>query len=188
MNSWNDQSAIIPPRHLSFSLKIASIPNFSLPMNPLINQIDRIDLRILQALQADGRLSNLKLAETVGLSPTAVLARTQRLQREGYIMGFEARLNPLKLGCGMTVFVEVLLDRTTPNVFEAFKAAVQVRDEIMECHMVAGGFDYLLKTRMADMVAYRDFAGSVLWQLPGVRETRTYAVIEEIKSSTRLPL
>ena len=157
-------------------------------MNHLINQIDRIDLRILQALQADGRLSNLKLAETVGLSPTAVLARTQRLQREGYILGFEARLNPLKLGCAMTVFVEVLLDRTTPNVFEAFKAAVHVRDEIMECHMVAGGFDYLLKTRMADMVAYRDFAGSVLWQLPGVRETRTYAVIEEIKSSTRLPL
>jgi Lrp/AsnC family leucine-responsive transcriptional regulator len=73
-------------------------------------------------------------------------------------------------------------------VFEEFKAAVQVRREIMECHMVAGGFDYLLKTRMADMDAYRAFAGSVLWQLPGVRETRTYAVIEEIKSSSRLPL
>ena len=86
------------------------------------------------------------------------------------------------------VFVEVLLDRTTPNVFEAFKAAVQVRDEIAECHMVAGGFDYLLKTRMADMQAYRDFAGTVLWQLPGVRETRTYAVMEEVKSTTRLPL
>lgn len=153
-----------------------------------LDHLDRIDLRILQALQVDGRLSNLKLAESVGLSPTAVLARTQRLQREGYILGYEARLNPLKLGCGMTVFVEVLLDRTTPNVFEAFKAAVQVRDEIMECHMVAGGFDYLLKTRMADMAAYRDFAGSILWQLPGVRETRTYAVIEEIKSSARLPL
>jgi Lrp/AsnC family transcriptional regulator, leucine-responsive regulatory protein len=152
------------------------------------DHLDRIDLRILQALQVDGRLSNLKLAEAVGLSPTAVLARTQRLQREAYILGYEARLNPLKLGCGMTVFVEVLLDRTTSNVFEAFKASVQVRDEILECHMVAGGFDYLLKTRMADMVAYRDFAGSILWQLPGVRETRTYAVIEEIKSTTRLPL
>jgi Lrp/AsnC family leucine-responsive transcriptional regulator len=73
-------------------------------------------------------------------------------------------------------------------MFEEFKAAVQVRDEILECHMVAGGFDYLLKTRMADMVAYREFAGSVLWQLPGVRETRTYAVIDEVKCSTRLPL
>lgn len=150
--------------------------------------IDRIDLKILNVLQQDGRLSNLKLAETVALSPTAVLARVQRLTRDGYILGYEARLDPLKLGAGMLVFVEVLLDRTTPNVFDAFKAAVQVHSEIMECHMVAGGFDYLLKTRMADMAAYRDFAGSVLWQLPGVRETRTYAVMEEVKNSSRLPL
>nr|WP_051509692.1 Lrp/AsnC ligand binding domain-containing protein [Hylemonella gracilis] len=148
--------------------------------------LDRTDRRILHLLQADGRLSNLKLAETVGLSPTAVLARTQRLTRDGYILGYEARLNPLKLGRGMLVFVEVLLDRTTPNVFEQFKAAVQVRDEIMECHMVAGGFDYLVKTRVADMAAYREFAGSVLWQLPGVRETRTYAVMEEVKNQARL--
>lgn len=151
-------------------------------------ELDRIDMKILQQLQADGRISNLKLAECVALSPTAVLARVQRLTREGYILGYEARLNPHKLGRGMLVFVEVLLDRTTPNVFEAFKAAVQVRSEIMECHMVAGGFDYLLKTRMADMDAYRAFAGTVLWQLPGVRETRTYAVMEEVVNSTQLRL
>ena len=157
-------------------------------MEPGLTEPDRIDLKILKLLQADGRITNLKLAEAVALSPTAVLARTQRLQRDGYILGFEARLNPLKLGRGMMVFVEVLLDRTTPNVFNEFKAAVQVRDEIMECHMVAGGFDYLLKTRMADMAAYREFAGSVLWQLPGVRETRTYAVMEEVKNSSQLPL
>ncbi|MBA4262917.1 MAG: ArsR family transcriptional regulator [Comamonadaceae bacterium] len=157
-------------------------------MSQTTPELDRIDLRILNVLQTDGRIANLKLAEAVALSPTAVLARTQRLQREGYILGFEARLNPLKLGRAMLVFVEVLLDRTTPNVFNEFKAAVQVRDEIMECHMVAGGFDYLLKTRMADMAAYRDFAGQVLWQLPGVRETRTYAVMEEVKHSSRLPL
>ncbi len=157
-------------------------------MSETTPDLDRIDLRILNVLQTDGRISNLKLAEAVALSPTAVLARTQRLQREGYILGFEARLNPLKLGRGMLVFVEVLLDRTTPNVFDAFKAAVQVHGEILECHMVAGGFDYLLKTRTADMAAYRDFAGRVLWQLPGVRETRTYAVMEEVKDSVRLPL
>ena len=150
--------------------------------------LDRIDLKILDCLQRDGRLSNLKLAETVALSPTAVQARVQRLTKDGFILGYEARLNPLKLGAAMMVFVEVLLDRTTPNVFEAFKAAVQVHPEIAECHMVAGGFDYLLKTRMADMAAYRDFAGTVLWQLPGVRETRTYAVMEEVKNSTHLPL
>ena len=157
-------------------------------MTPTESPLDRIDLKLLKLLQADGRITNLKLAETVALSPTAVLARTQRLQRDGYILGYEARLNPLKLGRGMMVFVEVLLDRTTPNVFNEFKAAVHVRDEIMECHMVAGGFDYLLKTRMADMAAYREFAGNVLWQLPGVRETRTYAVMEEVKDSSKLPL
>ena len=157
-------------------------------MDPSPAQLDRIDLKILKLLQADGRITNLKLAEAVALSPTAVLARTQRLQRDGFILGYEARLDPLKLGRGMMVFVEVLLDRTTPHVFDAFKAAVQVHDEIMECHMVAGGFDYLLKTRMADMGAYRAFAGQVLWQLPGVRETRTYAVMEEVKNLTRLPL
>jgi Lrp/AsnC family leucine-responsive transcriptional regulator len=150
--------------------------------------LDRIDLKILGFLQEDGRISNLKLAEKVALSPTAVLARVQRLTKDNYILGYEARLNPLQLGASMMVFVEVLLDRTTPNVFDAFKAAVQVRPEIMECHMVAGGFDYLLKTRMADMLAYREFAGTVLWQLPGVRETRTYAVMEEVKNSTRLRL
>jgi Lrp/AsnC family leucine-responsive transcriptional regulator len=158
------------------------------PKDEPTDTLDRIDLKILDQLQRDGRISNLKLAEAVALSPTAVLARVQRLTREGYILGYEARLNPLKLGAGMLVFVEVLLDRTTPNVFEQFKAAVQVRPEIMECHMVAGGFDYLLKTRAADMNAYRSFAGDVLWQLPGVRETRTYAVMEEIKNTTHLHL
>ena len=150
--------------------------------------LDRIDRKILSILQEDGRSANLKLAEAVALSPTAVLARVQRLTRDGFILGYEARLNPLKLGAGMLVFVEVLLDRTTPNEFDQFKAAVQVHPEIMECHMVAGGFDYLLKTRSADMNAYRVFAGNVLWQLPGVRETRTYAVMEEVKHTNHLYL
>lgn len=153
-----------------------------------IETLDRIDLKILRCLQEDGRISNLKLAQAVDLSPTAVLARVQRLNKTGFIRGYQALLDPVRLGAGLMVFVEVLLDRTTPHVFEAFKAAVQVRPEIMECHMVAGGFDYLLKTRMADMSAYRDFAGTVLWQLPGVRETRTYAVMEEVKNTTHLPI
>jgi Lrp/AsnC family leucine-responsive transcriptional regulator len=81
----------------------------------------------------------------------------------------------------------VVLDRTTPDVFDHFKAAVQVRPEILECHMVAGGFDYLIKTRVADMDAYRALVGSVIWTLPGVRETHTYAVMEEVKDTTALP-
>src|SRR6218665_44445 len=150
--------------------------------------LDRIDRKILSILQEDGRIANLKLAEAVALSPTAVLARVQRLARAGIIEGYAARLNPSMLGAGMLVFVEVLLDRTTPNVFEQFKAAVQVHAEIMECHMVAGGFDCWLKAGFGDMRAYGLFAGAVLWQLPGVRETRTYAVMEEVKHSSHLPL
>jgi Lrp/AsnC family leucine-responsive transcriptional regulator len=153
-----------------------------------MEDLDRIDLKILDLLQRDGRITNLKLAEAVALSPTAVLARVQRLTRAGYILGYEARLNPAKLGGGLLVFVEVLLDRTTPNVFEAFRAAVQASPQVLECHMVAGGFDYLVKARVADMADYRRFAGQVLWQLPGVRETRTYAVMEEVKHTTHLPL
>ena len=147
--------------------------------------LDKIDLKILRVLQKDGRISNLKLAEEVHL-PTAVLERVKRLTRDGFILGYEARLNPLKLGAGLMVFVEVLLDRTVHDVMDAFRAAVQVRPEILECHLVAGGFDYLLKTRVSDMAAYRSFVGDVIWSLPGVRETRTYAVMEEVKNSTSL--
>ena len=152
------------------------------------NGIDKIDAKILRVLQRDGRISNLKLAEEVHLSHTAVLERVKRLTRDNYILGYEAKLNPDKLGAGMMVFIEVVLDRTTPDVMNAFKAAVQVRPEILECHLVAGGFDYLIKTRVADMSAYRELIGSVVWALPGVRETHTYAVMEEVKNSTALAL
>jgi Lrp/AsnC family transcriptional regulator, leucine-responsive regulatory protein len=150
--------------------------------------LDRVDVRILRALQADGRISNLKLAEAAHLSPTAVLERVKRLTRDGFILGYEAKLNPDKLGAGLMVFIEVVLDRTTHDAMNIFKAAVQVRPEILECHLVAGGFDYLIKTRVADMQAYREFVGKVIWDLPGVRETRTYAVMEEVKNTTALPI
>src|SRR6188768_4283772 len=150
--------------------------------------LDQIDRRILRVLQADGRISNLRLAEEVHLSPTAVLERVKRLTRDGFILGYEARLNPVRLGAGLLVFVEILLDRTVHDVMDSFKAAVQVRPEILEAHLVAGGFDYLLKTRVADMAAYREFSGSVIWTLPGVRETRTYAVMEEVKNTTTLAI
>ncbi|HVK32975.1 MAG TPA: Lrp/AsnC ligand binding domain-containing protein [Burkholderiaceae bacterium] len=148
--------------------------------------LDVIDRRILRELQADGRITNLKLAEAVHLSPTAVIERVKRLTRDGVIEGYEARLNPARLGAGLMVFIEVLLDRTVPDVMDTFRAAVQARPEILECHLVAGGFDYLLKTRVADMAAYRQLLGNSIWSLPGVRETRTYAVMEEVKSTQRL--
>lgn len=121
--------------------------------NPAPHSLDKIDARILRVLQRDGRISNLKLAEDVHLSPTAVLERVKRLPRDGYILGYEARLDPEKRGAGMMVFIEVVLDRTTQDAMKHFKAAVQVRPEILECHLVAGGFDYLIKTRVANMQA-----------------------------------
>jgi Lrp/AsnC family transcriptional regulator, leucine-responsive regulatory protein len=150
--------------------------------------LDRIDLRILRALQDDARITHQKLAEAVHLSASSVHERVKRLQRDGFILGYRAELNPEKLGAALLVFVEVLLDRTVHDVMDSFKAAVQARPEILECHLVAGGFDYLLKTRVADMAAYRHFIGSGIWNLPGVRETRTYVVMEEVKCLTGMSL
>lgn len=154
----------------------------------LLTDIDRTDRRILKLLQADGRISAVELADKVGLSPTSTSERMKRLQRDGYIAGFGARLDPHRLGLGLLVFVEVSLDKTTPDVFEKFAGAVKRAPEVLECHMVAGGFDYLVKTRVADMAAYRRFLGEILLSLPGVKETRTYAVMEEVKSEGMLPV
>jgi len=150
--------------------------------------LDRSDRRLLTILQEDGRISIVDLADRVGLSPTATTERVKRLTRDGYITGYGARLDPEKLGRGLLVFIEVKLDRTTPEVFERFAQAVARAPEVLECRMVAGGFDYLVKTRIADMAAYRSFLGEVLLSLPGVRETHTFAVMEEVKSTTALPL
>ena len=150
--------------------------------------MDKIDRRILTILQRDGRIANVELAERVGLSPASVGERLKRLQREEFIEGYGARLNPHRLGLGLLVFVEVLLDKTTPDIFEKFAKAVRLAPEVLECHMVAGGFDYLVKTRVADMAAFRRFLGNVLLTLPGVRETRTYAVMEEVKRDGPLPV
>ncbi len=157
-----------------------------------MTDLDRTDRRILAVLQEDGRLPAVELAERIGLSPTSTGERLRRLQKEGVkegvIAGFRARLDPRRLGLELLVFVEVSLDKTTPDVFDRFARAVRRAPEVLECHMVAGGFDYLVKTRVADMAAYRRFLGEVLLALPGVRETRTYAVMEEVKSDGPLPV
>ncbi len=150
--------------------------------------LDPIDRRILALLQEDGRLPAVELAERIGLSPTSTGERLRRLQKDGVIAGFRARLDPRRLGLDLVVFVEVSLDKTTADVFERFADAVRRAPEVLECHMVAGGFDYLIKARVKDMAAYRAFLGDTLVTLPGVRETRTYAVLEEVKSTMALPV
>ena len=152
------------------------------------NELDRLDRKILTVLQQDGRIATVELADRVGLSPTATTERVKRLTRDGFIVGYGAKLDPVKLGLSLLVFIELTLDRTTTDVFEKFDAAVRRAPEVLECHLVAGGFDYLLKTRVPDMAHYRRFLGEVLLTLPGVRATHTYAVMEEIKTSGALPL
>ena len=153
-----------------------------------VTDLDRTDRRILKVLQEDGRITTVELAERVGLSATATSERMKRLLRDGYVTGFRAVLDPHRLGRGLLVFVEVSLDKTTPDAFERFAAAVRRSPEVMECHMVAGGFDYLVKTRVEDMAANRRFLGDVLLSLPGVKESRTYAVMEEVKTDGLLPV
>lgn len=153
-----------------------------------MEKIDAIDRRLLRALQADGRISNAELARRCNLSPAACFERVRRLRERGVITGFSIQIDPAKVGRGLLIFVEVLLDRTTGDMFDAFAEAVRRQPEVLECHMVAGGFDYLIKARVGDMDAYRAFLGDVLVKMPGVRETRTYAVLEEVKATTALPL
>lgn len=151
-----------------------------------MKELDRIDRNILNELQQDGRISNVELSKRVGLSPTPCLERVRRLERQGYICGYTAILNPQYLDASLLVFVEITLNRGAADVFEQFNNAVQQLEEIQECHLVSGDFDYLLKTRVADMSAYRRLLGETLLRLPGVNDTRTYVVMEEVKQSNRL--
>ncbi len=155
---------------------------------PNNNRLDDTDRRLLNVLQSEGRISNGELAERCSLSPSACSDRVRRLKDNGFITGFAAILDPQKVGRALLIFVEVVLDRTTPEVFETFAAAARRAPDVLECHMVAGGFDYLIKARVRDFGEYRKFLGEVLVRIPGVRETRTYAVLEEVKSTTQLPI
>jgi Lrp/AsnC family leucine-responsive transcriptional regulator len=153
-----------------------------------IKSLDQIDRRILREVQANGRLTNTELSERVHLSATATNERVKRLTRDGFILGYTALLSPERLGRGLLLFVEVKLERTTPDVFDAFAAAIRRTHDVLECHLIAGGFDYLVKARVADMSAYRKFLSDLLTAVPGIRETRTYTVMEEVKDTTNLPI
>lgn len=148
--------------------------------------LDRIDRNILIELQKNGRISNVELAKSVGLSASPCLERVKRLEAQGYIKGYHALVDPEKLGAAMLVFVEITLTKTSVDIFEEFSAAVKLHDDIQECHLVSGNFDFLLKARVADMSSYRKLLGDTLLRLPGVSESRTYVVMEEVKSTTAL--
>jgi Lrp/AsnC family leucine-responsive transcriptional regulator len=148
---------------------------------------DRIDLKILRALQSEGRLSNADLALRVNVSAATCHRRTQRLFDEGHITGVRAEVAPAAVGLGALVMVGVVLDRSTPESFGAFEGAVLEMKEVLDCNLVAGDFDYLLKIRVRDMADFNKLHGQKLIALPGVRQTRTFFVMKEVKENARLP-
>ncbi|APZ50418.1 Lrp/AsnC ligand binding domain-containing protein [Salipiger abyssi] len=148
--------------------------------------LDRIDREILRHLQRDGRLTNAEIAETVNVSPATCHRRTQRLFAEGHISGVHARVNPVSVGLGALVMVGVVLDRSTPDSFAAFERAATEMREVLECQLVAGDFDYLLKIRVRDMADFNLLHGKALIALPGVRQIRTFFVMKEVKEKTAL--
>lgn len=151
------------------------------------SELDRIDRNILRALQEDGRLSNADLAKKVNVSAPTCHRRTQRLFEEGYIAGVRAQVAPQAVGLGAVVMVGVVLDRSTPESFAAFEEAVSGLPFVLDCNLVAGDFDYLMKIRVRDMSDFNRLHGQTLIALPGVRQTRTFFVIKEVKDNAPLP-
>lgn len=150
--------------------------------------LDRIDKKILRILQVNGRISMTELSEKVGLSITPCTERVRRLERDGVIEGYYARLNPQALGASLLVFVEIKLNAKSGEIFEAFRREVLKLPQVLDCHLVSGDFDYLIKARISDMSLYRKLLGDILLKLPGANESKSYVVMEEIKESLVLPL
>jgi len=150
--------------------------------------IDRIDKKILRLLQSNGRISNIELSKAINLSPTPCLERVKRLEKSGYIKGYAALLDPKTLGSELLVFVEITLTRTSSDIFNKFNQAVVNLAPVLECHLVSGNFDYLIKARVANMEEYRLFLGETLLTLPGVADSRSYVVMEEVKETLSIPI
>ncbi len=151
-------------------------------------QLDRIDRNILRQLQNNGRVSYVDLAAEVGLSTTPCLERVRRLEKDGVIKGYTAVLEPSYLEAGLLVFVEISLTYRSSTVFEDFKREVLKIPHVMECHLVSGDFDYLIKARISEMSAYRELLGELLLTLPNVDKSRSYIVMEEVKETSSIPV
>lgn len=157
-------------------------------MKPSADKLNRIDRHILRILQQDGRITYAELARQVGLTTTPCIERVKRLEREGYINGYTAIVNPEYLDAGLIVFVQIRLVRTAPETFDDFKSAVIRLPEVQECYLVSGNFDYLIKARVADMAAYREFLGETLLTVPGVQESTSIVVMEAVKETLTIPI
>ena len=150
------------------------------------DELDRMDRKILRELQGNGRINNADLAKRVNASPATCHRRTQRLFDEGYIETVRAHVAPAKVDRGALVLVGVVLDRSTPESFAAFEGAVRELDVVLDCHLVAGDFDYFVKIRVRDMADFNKLHGEKLLALPGVRQTRTFFVMKEVTDNAPL--
>lgn len=147
-----------------------------------------IDRKILRAVQHNGRISYTELGKTVGLTTTPCIERVRKLEREGYISGYGAQLNADQLDSGLIVFVQISLDRSSKQNFERFKRSVVELEQVQECYLVTGSFDYLIKARVKDMKAYRDFLEDTLLSVPGVQDSTSIAVMEAVKETLSIPV
>jgi Lrp/AsnC family transcriptional regulator, leucine-responsive regulatory protein len=150
--------------------------------------LDAIDCRIIAALQADGRLSNVELAERVGLSPSPCLRRLKRLESEGYIEAYRAVLQRSRIGLGLTVFVGVKIEGHANEQALKFEEAVLAMPEVVACHMVSGDTDYLLEVVVPDLENYQRFLVGKLLELPIVKDVRSNIAIQTLKAAAPLPL
>lgn len=157
-------------------------------MSRTLAQLDRTDRHILKTLQTNGRISNVDLSRLVNLSPTPCLERVRRLETDGFISHYVALLDPIKLDNKLCAYIEISLTSTTTEALKAFDQSMRTMPEVQECQMVAGGFDYLIKIRVKDMLDYQRFLGEQLATIPGVSQTHTYVVINEVKSETAITI
>ncbi len=150
--------------------------------------LSKTDRKILSLLQKDGRMSVAEIGRRVGLTASPCADRIKRLESQGVITGYYARLSPTKLDAGLVVFVQVTLQRTAGDAFKKFTDAIELIPEVEECHLVSGEFDFLVKARVKDMTHYKDLLAGSLLQLPNVQESKSYPVMESVvqRSGIRL--
>jgi len=153
-----------------------------------MTDLDRTDRKILDILQRQGRISMTDLAEQIGLSTSPCSERVRRMEREKVITGYHARVDPVALGKTLLVFVEITLSSKSGDVFDKVRQELLHVPEVMECHLVSGSFDYLVKARLGGMSEYRHLLGDILKKLPVTAESHSYVVMEEVKESLFLPV
>jgi DNA-binding Lrp family transcriptional regulator len=152
------------------------------------NSLDAIDRRILHELQENARISNADLARAVGLSPSPCLRRVRELEQGGVIRGHVALLSPSAVGLPVSVFVQVTLERQVEKALDVFEASALDRPEVMECYLMTGDADYLLRVVVADLAAYEAFLKSYLTRVPGVASIKSSFALKQVKYRTALPL